>query len=91
MRLRIATEGTPIPKKGDFDKAIDDNTEAIRLDPKDAEAYYNRSVDYWRKGDYDKAIADCTEAIRLNPKLAEAYFGRGCACGEKGDYDRADL
>ena len=57
-------------KKGDHDKAIADFTEAIRLNPKDAEAYYSRGGAYGEKGDYDKAIADFTEAIRLNPQCA---------------------
>ena len=56
-------------KKGDHDKAIADFTEAIRLNPNDAEAYYSRGCEYFEKGDHDRAIADFTEAIRLNPKL----------------------
>ena len=62
---------------GDCEKAIADYTEAIRLDPKDAKAYYNRGVAYGEKGERDKAIADFTEAIRLNPKMAWAYIFRG--------------
>ena len=76
-------------EKGDYDKAIADYTEAIRLDPKFATAYYGRGVAYGEKGDYDKAIADYTEAIRLDPKLAEAYCSRGIAYANKGDYDKA--
>jgi tetratricopeptide (TPR) repeat protein len=57
---------------GDIDKVIADCTEAIRLDPKDARAYCNRSVAYTSKGDVDKAFADCCDAIRFNPKYAEA-------------------
>ena len=53
--------GISYAKKGDYDKAIADYTEAIRLDPKDAAAYYNRGTSYAHKGDYDKAIADYTE------------------------------
>ena len=63
--------------KGEYDKAIADCTEAIRLNPKDAKFYYNRGNAYGRKGEYDKAIADCTEAIRLDPKHALSYCGRG--------------
>ena len=33
-------------EKGDHDKAIADFTEAIRLDPKDADAYYYRGFSY---------------------------------------------
>ena len=76
-------------EKGDLDKAIADYTEAIRLNPKDADAYGNRGYAYAAKGDLDKAIADCTEAIRLNPKDADAYVNRGWAYGEKGDFGKA--
>ena len=58
--------------KGDSDRAIADLSEAIRLDPKYAEAYYLRGVAYWNKGDLDRAVADYSEAIRLDPKLAAA-------------------
>ena len=74
-----ATVAWPTRSKGDYDKAIADFTEAIRLNPKIAKAYNNRGLAYENKGDYDKAIADCTEAIRLDPKFAEAYHNRGAA------------
>jgi tetratricopeptide (TPR) repeat protein len=65
----LATEarkrGASFFEKGDFDNAIADCTEAIRLDPKDALAYLNRGLAYRSKGDSDKAIADFKEAIRL--------------------------
>ena len=75
--------------QGRLDTAIADFTEAIRLDPKNAETYSNRGWAYNRKGDHDTAIADCTEAIRLDPKMADAYGDRGWAYNEKGDYDTA--
>jgi tetratricopeptide (TPR) repeat protein len=70
--------------KGEFDKAIADYTEAIRLDPKYAAAFYNRGMAWDDKGDNDKAIADYTEAIRLDPKLAAAYNNRGMAWEGRG-------
>src|SRR6516164_9622897 len=55
--------------KGDSDRAIADLSEAIRLDPKYAEAYYLRGVSYRNKGDLARAISDYSEAIRLDPSL----------------------
>src|SRR5262249_7966004 len=52
-------------------------TEAIDIDPKFANAYYNRGKAYSAKGDLEAAIGDCTKAIELNPKLAKAYSQRG--------------
>ena len=75
--------------KGDYDQAIADYTEAIRLNPEYAEAYCNRGVAYWEKGNDDKAIADFTEAIRLNPEYARAYQNRGVAYGKKGENSKA--
>ena len=64
-------------------------TEAIELNPTNANAHYNRGHAYHTKGNYDKAIADYTKAIQLNPQLAEAYNNRGAAHSRKGVYHRA--
>jgi tetratricopeptide (TPR) repeat protein len=53
----------------DYDRAIADLSEAIRLDPKRASAFYNRGVAYRAKGDLGHADADAAEAMRLDPTL----------------------
>jgi tetratricopeptide (TPR) repeat protein len=75
--------------QGDFDRAIADLSEAIRLDPTSAGTYNNRGRAYRDKGEDQRAIADLTEAIRLDPKLAMAYYNRGRAHIKVGDLDRA--
>jgi tetratricopeptide (TPR) repeat protein len=77
--------------KGDYNKAVDDFTESIRLDPKDAKAFYHRGMAYWRKLEYDKTIADQTEAIRLDPKDPMAYYSRGMAYFVTDKKDKAEL
>ena len=57
-------------QKGDYDRAIADYNESIRLDPIYALAYRNRASLYIKKGDYNRAMADLNEAIRLDPNHA---------------------
>ncbi len=57
---------------GDLDSALANFNQAIRLDPKLAEAYDNRGSIYDGKGDYARAIADYDEALKLDPKLESA-------------------
>jgi len=64
-------------------------TEAIRLKPKFAAAYVNRSYARFTKGDVEGALQDCNEAIRLKPDYAEAYNNRGNARRAKGDVEGA--
>lgn len=73
----------------EFHKAIAACTEAIRINPQNAEAYSNRASAYLNCYEDDKAIADCTRAIRLAPKLAVAYFYRSAAYRNKLEYDKA--
>jgi tetratricopeptide (TPR) repeat protein len=48
-----------------YDKAIDDYTKAIHLNPNNADAYYNRGVSYQSKGKLRKAKADFRKADHL--------------------------
>jgi tetratricopeptide (TPR) repeat protein len=75
--------------KSDFDKAISDYNEAIRLNPKNATAYLPRGIAYVMKMDLDMAIADFSESIRLNSENATTYFERGSIYDAKGEYDNA--
>jgi len=82
-------QGNDYYKKGLYDKAIADYSQAIKLDPNFVKAYYNRGVAYEKKNNYDKAIADYNQAIKLDPNHANAYYNRGNVHYNKGNYDRA--
>ena len=70
LALAYNNRGMTYNGTGEYDRAIADYSEAIRLNPKDPAAYNNRGNAYSRKGEYDRAIADLNEAIRLDPKRA---------------------
>ena len=49
-------------------------SEAIKLKPKYADAYYNRGLAKVELGQFKDAIADYDVAIRLNPDDDSAYY-----------------
>lgn len=64
-------------KRRDYEGAIADFSQAIELNPEYAEAYYSRSLGYYRQRNSAKAIEDLSQAIKLNPKYTQAYVQRG--------------
>jgi tetratricopeptide (TPR) repeat protein len=62
--------------KSEYDKAIADYTEAIRLDPQNAQVYTCRGWAWQNKSDFAKALADYNEAARLDPKDSFAVNNR---------------
>ena len=61
------TRGEAYCNKGEFDRAIADYDEAVRLDPTLAFAYSTRGEAYRMKGDYERAVSNLTESLRLRP------------------------
>jgi tetratricopeptide (TPR) repeat protein len=67
LALKFSNRGVEWRLKQDYVRAIADYDEAIRLDPKYADAYYDRCIAYNRQQKYDLALADCNKAIALGP------------------------
>jgi tetratricopeptide (TPR) repeat protein len=59
-----------------FDKAIEDYSRAIELDPNYSRAYASRGSVYRVLKDYERAIEDFDQALKHNPKYASAYNSR---------------
>jgi tetratricopeptide (TPR) repeat protein len=62
---------------------------ALNLDSRLAEAYYNRGIIFIIKKEYEKGIRDCTDALKLKPNYVKAYNSRGLAYLSLGYPDRA--
>jgi Flp pilus assembly protein TadD len=82
--------------EGEYDEAIPEYTESLRLDPHNPTAYYRRGIAYEQTGqtdsaqaDFDRAITEASALIRQNSQDSEAYRARGVAYRKKNAYDRA--
>jgi tetratricopeptide (TPR) repeat protein len=72
-----------------YTKVIELCTQAIEINPKDAEAYNNRGLAKRHIGDFFAAIQDYDKAVEIDPKYADAYCNRGNARAHLEDYDLA--
>ncbi len=76
-------------QQGDWDAAIAEYGEVIRVNPHSTEAFFNRAVNYSRKQDWTNTILDLTETVRLNPRHLRAWHWRGVAYRSEGRYAEA--
>ena len=63
--------------------------EALKLDPENADAYYERGKAHRRLGNLQQAIEDFSEAVRIDPAHAAAYNYRGLVFKSLGQIDQA--
>lgn len=71
--VAYANRGLAHGAAGQYDRAIADFSEAIRLLPEHAVAFHSRGLSYYFKGQYGQAIKDFNQAIRLQPDYGEAF------------------
>jgi lipoprotein NlpI len=71
---------------GNYERAIQDYDQAIRLNPSSALAYNNRGRANHLKEDYAQAISDYGAAINLDPDYPLAFYNRGLARFDQGLY-----
>ena len=81
--------GIAYEKLAQYKKAIHSYEEAIKINPKDGDAYYNIGVAYDKLEQYEKALQFVNKAIEINPEFAGAYHSRANIKGEIGDYSGA--
>jgi hypothetical protein len=85
-------QGAAFVRAGRYDDAIASYTEAIRLSPRDEEAYlYRGRAHHCRNqaNDLELAIADFTQAIDIKPKDPEPYYSRSMAYRDHGDAEKS--
>ena len=70
-------------------KAIAELSQAIEIEPQNAEAYFWRARAFIRLGQFDNAISDLKEVIDLNPNYSPAYDNLGWLLMRRNKYDES--
>ena len=71
------------------EKAFEDFSRAIDIDPSRADAYLGRANTLSTLGRYEQALPDYNRALEIDPELANAYANRGSAHSQTGQYKKA--
>jgi len=69
--LALYERGKEYAAKGDYDRAIEEFSTAIKIDTDYFKALFQRGIAYYKKGNYDKAIEDLEAVLKIEPNNAE--------------------
>jgi tetratricopeptide (TPR) repeat protein len=67
-------------------ESINDYSGKIETDPRNADLYFGRGIDYMLAQDFTEAIENFNQAINLNPSYTLAYFNRAVVRYKQLDY-----
>ncbi|GEM_PF-1409532 len=71
------------------DEWIGEANQALKTDPQDAKAFYNRGTGHYGNKDYEAAIEDLTMAVRLEPEAPDVFYNRGLSYRRLNKIDEA--
>ena len=72
-----------------YDRAADDYSRLIAIEPRNAKAWNNRCWDRAVLGRLDEALADCNESLRLSPGDSGTLDSRGFTYLKLGRFEQA--
>ncbi len=92
----LRRRGTASAGRGNFQSAMADFDQAIKLDPNDADNYYERGKAHARGNQLEHALGDYDQALKLKPEFVSVLIARGAVrlatkdeAGARTDFDAA--
>jgi tetratricopeptide (TPR) repeat protein len=82
--IALCEHGEARCRAGDYDAALCDFNEAIRIGPPFARAHVDRAVAFYSKGQLEQAAEDCSTALQIDPNAAQGYVWRGAVRVQQG-------
>ena len=89
LSMAYNNRGIAFLNKRQYERAVDDFTQAISSKPSFFEAHANRAFAFDEMGQFDKAIEDYNNVIALNPTISQIYIKLGILYGKTGALDKA--
>jgi len=86
---KLTAESYSLIWQGNYSAAMPRVREALRLDPKLAEAHRMLAIIYGAREHYEQALTEVEEAIRLKPDVPEAHNDLGIILFWMGNYERS--
>ncbi len=87
--LKISTELNLKEAMDYYDKAIKNESQLIRIEPKNPKYYINRGLIFNLRGAPVRAIEDFNQAIYLDPQNVSAYKARAISYRLNKQYDKS--
>ncbi len=87
--LRYVQEGKALMEQGNADKARVQFKNALQLNPKLAEAYYNMGLLDEKSQNWKGVFGNMSDAVRLDPKIVDAHLKLGQLYLAGRQYDKA--
>lgn len=81
--------GARLHVEGRLEDAVAEYEQAIGLDPKNPDAFYNRGLAREEIGESRRALRDFDAALRLKPEQPEALYHRGNVLDDLGSHEEA--
>ncbi|OQB00229.1 MAG: GTP pyrophosphokinase YwaC [Spirochaetes bacterium ADurb.Bin218] len=73
----------------EYEKAIEDFSKAIEMEPRDTRVYTNRGLAYRMLKRYDESLRDFNKSLELNPLWPDTFYGRALTYYDLGDIQHA--
>ena len=89
LAVAYQQRGFAFAKDQKYQDAIQDFTEALKINSRDTRIYEQRAAIEMKLQDYDKALADYSEAIKLKPNEVRYYLYRSYIYETKGDLENS--
>jgi len=87
--IRKKDEGNEHFKNGEYEKAIELYSEAIKLNPDEPTFYTNRSIAHFKTEGYGYALEDANKSISLNRNFFKGYYRRAATNMALGKFKEA--